>query len=125
MGNIEDIIQKAIDKWEVEIRRGVIVLIVLAALVEEDLHGIALINKISEKSGHVIKVPLGTVYPLLRRFNDEGMLETYAHRQDKRIIMYKLNTYGKKFFVKARELWLRYSSATNEFIDCIDEIFLG
>lgn len=125
MSNIEDIIQKAVENWEIEIRRGVVVLLVLAALVEEDLHGIALINKISDKSSQVISIPLGTVYPLLRRFNNEGMIETYAHTSDRRKTMYRLNAYGKKFFVRVRELWLRYSSATNEFIDCIDEIFLG
>lgn len=112
----------ALDNFEAELRRGVIVLLVIATLVEENLHGMALLDKISRKTDGVINVPLGTVYPLLRRFiNNERMIETFNHPDDKRKTMYKLNDSGREFFKKARLLWLRYSSATNNLIDKIDE----
>lgn len=123
MADIELIIEKTIENWENEVRRGVVVLIVLAALVDEDLHGMALMDKIERKTGgsEILKVPLGTIYPLVRRFNENGMIETYKHPVDGRKTMYKLNRYGKIFFIRARELWLRYSAATHSFIDSVDE----
>ncbi len=123
MADIELIIQQTIENWENEVRRGVIVLIVLASLVDEDLHGMALIDKITQKTGKakILRVPLGTIYPLLRRFNENGMIETYKNPDDGRKTMYRLNKYGKIFFKNARDLWLRYSAATNAFIDSIDE----
>ncbi|MCY3412237.1 MAG: PadR family transcriptional regulator [Candidatus Heimdallarchaeota archaeon] len=121
MTEINTIISSAIKNWEIEIRRGVIVLLVLAGLMDEDLHGMALIEKIATGTGSVIDVPLGTIYPLLRRFNQDGMIETYKANDDARKTMYRLNKNGKVFLIKARDLWLRYSSATHKFMDNIDE----
>ena len=112
----------ALENFEAELRRGVLVLLVIAALVDENLHGMALMEKINKKTSGVINLPLGTLYPLLRRFiNNEKMIETFNHPDDKRKTMYKLNTTGREFFKRARELWLRYSSATHVFIDSVDE----
>lgn len=112
-------------KWEVEIRRGVIVLLVLGGLVDEDLHGKALVESIAQRTRQVIEVPLGTIYPLLSRFIRDGLIETYKDKEDKRLTYYKLNRAGRQFFYLARELWVRYTAAVNDFIDRIDEAKLG
>ncbi len=120
--NIDQIkINTLINNWEVEIRRGSIVLLVLAALSQRDLHGIALIEDISNKTKDVVKIPLGTVYPLLRRFNRDRLIETYKLDDDARKTMYRINSNGKVFFIRARELWLRYSSAVNLMLEYVDE----
>ena len=121
MSNL-DAMQRAIENWEVEIRRGVIVLLVLAALSDEDLHGMALIDKISRKTETIIEVPLGTIYPLLRRFIKENLIETYKPSGgDVRKTMYTLNNNGKEFFLRARYLWHSYTSTVNNFLDQLDE----
>ena len=114
-------IQRAIDNWEVEVRRGVIVLLVLATLWNENLHGMALVDKIAESTAATIKIPLGTIYPLLKRFIADNMIETLKSPDDARRTIYTLNSNGREFFIAARELWLRYSSAVNNLLDLVDE----
>jgi DNA-binding PadR family transcriptional regulator len=126
--NLDLVLDKAVDNWEVEIRRGVIVLLVLASLLDGDLNGKDIIAKISSRTNNVIHVPLGTIYPLLRRFNKSDMIETYKPQdpaEDARQTMYRINKRGKIFFKQARDLFLRYTSAAHAFIDKVDENTLG
>ena len=123
--SIDSVLDRAVDNWEVEIRRGVIVLLVLASMLDGDLNGKNIINKISSRTNNVIHVPLGTIYPLLRRFNKTGLIETYKPYEGARETMYQINKCGKEFFKQARDLFLRYTSAANAFIDKVDENTLG
>lgn len=102
-----------VQNWETEIRRGVVQLLVLSVLVTEDLHGKAICEKILEVTEGIIEVPLGTVYPLLRRFINEEMIETFKPKEDQRKTLYKLNGLGKKYYFHVRERWMRYSIAVS------------
>ncbi len=106
-------IHTLIQNWETEIRRGVIQLLVLAVLVKEELHGKAVCEKILEITDGIIEVPLGTVYPLLRRFINENMIETFKPEDDQRKTLYKINELGKQYFYQVREKWMRYSIAVS------------
>ena len=126
--SLDLVLDKAVDNWEIEIRRGVIVLLVLASLLDGDLNGKDILSKISKRTNNVIQVPLGTIYPLLRRFNNSDMIETYKPEdptEDARQTMYRINKRGKIFFKQARDLFLRYTSAAHAFIDKVDQETLG
>ena len=89
-------IDQLIQNWEIEIRRGVVQLLVLSVMVTEDLHGKAICEKILEATDGIIEVPLGTVYPLLRRFINDEMIETFKPKEDQRKTLYKINEKGRK-----------------------------
>ena len=55
-----------------ELRRGVIVLAVLSRLSEEQ-YGYSLINDLK---GHGLEVDQGTLYPLMRRLESQGLLQS-------------------------------------------------
>jgi PadR family transcriptional regulator PadR len=55
-----------------ELRRGVLVLAALSQLKEEK-YGYALINSLTEKG---LDIDQGTLYPLLRRLEDQGLLKS-------------------------------------------------
>jgi PadR family transcriptional regulator PadR len=55
-----------------ELRRGVLVLAALSQLKEEK-YGYALISRLAEKG---LDIEQGTLYPLLRRLEDQGLLES-------------------------------------------------
>ena len=55
-----------------ELRRGILVLAALSQLKEEK-YGYALINSLSEKG---LEIEQGTLYPLLRRLESQGLLNS-------------------------------------------------
>ena len=55
-----------------ELRRGILVLAALSQLKEEK-YGYALISSLAEKG---LDIEQGTLYPLLRRLEDQGLLES-------------------------------------------------
>ena len=61
-----------LEKLALELRRGVITLAVLSQL-EDEQYGYSLIQLLSEKG---LQVEQGTLYPLLRRLEDQGLLES-------------------------------------------------
>jgi PadR family transcriptional regulator PadR len=110
-------IQALVQNWETEIRRGVIQLLVLSVLVKKELHGKAICEKILDITDGIIEVPLGTVYPLLRRFINENMIETFKPKEDQRKTLYKINELGKQYYFQVRERWMRYSIAVSSSLD--------
>ena len=64
--------------WERDIRRGLLQLMILMLirLRTEDAHGYGLIKLIRE-TGIGIDLKAGTVYPLLKRMEDDGMITSH------------------------------------------------
>jgi PadR family transcriptional regulator, regulatory protein PadR len=60
------------DKIAQELRRGVLILAVLSQL-QEETHGYALISTLAD---HGLAIDQGTLYPLLRRLEAQGLLES-------------------------------------------------
>ena len=56
-----------------QFKKGVLELIVLKAIVSDDLYGYQLVSRINE----VIQVNEGTIYPLLKRLSNDRLLESY------------------------------------------------
>jgi DNA-binding PadR family transcriptional regulator len=65
-------VQQALDKIVQEMRRGVIVLAVLSQL-EDEQYGYSLVKLLAD---HGLEIDQGTLYPLLRRLEDQGLLES-------------------------------------------------
>ena len=65
-------LSQQVEKLTLELRRGVIVLAVLSQLGEEQ-YGYSLIRRLEEKG---LEVEQGTLYPLLRRLEANGLLQS-------------------------------------------------
>ena len=55
-----------------ELRRGILVLAVLASL-EDEQYGYSLISRLKERG---LEIDQGTLYPLLRRLETQGLLSS-------------------------------------------------
>lgn len=70
---IDDKLQaEAYDKIVQELRRGVLILAVLSQL-QTETHGYALISTLAENG---LEIDQGTLYPLLRRLETQGLLQS-------------------------------------------------
>lgn len=55
-------------------RNGTIEMIALSLLNEADLYGYQLVQTIAERSGGVISIQIGSLYPVLYRLRDDGYI---------------------------------------------------
>lgn len=79
----------------IQFKKGVLELCVLAMLDKDDRYGYELVNVISKD----IAISEGTIYPLLRRLKNEGYFVTYLKESQEGPPRkyYKLTDEGRKF----------------------------
>ena len=82
--------QEAYENLRLELRRGSVVLAVLAALRREQ-YGYTLRKTLSD---HGLDIDEGTLYPLLRRLETQGLLDSQWREEDKR---------KKRFYILSAE----------------------
>lgn len=70
----------AFENLRLELRRGALVLAVLAAL-RSERYGYTLRKELAD---HGLEIDEGTLYPLLRRLETQGLLESEWREEDKR-----------------------------------------
>ena len=66
-------------------KRGTVDLVVLSVLREKDMYGYEIVKAIEEKSGGRFQLPLGTLYPVLYRFLENGYLSDRDEIVNKRL----------------------------------------
>ncbi|MCI8489585.1 MAG: PadR family transcriptional regulator [Lachnospiraceae bacterium] len=64
------------EKYERQMKKGVLDMLVLKLLEGEMKYGYQLIQEMKEKSGGVFLLKEGTLYPVLYRLEDEGFIES-------------------------------------------------
>lgn len=85
-----------------ELRRGVIVLAVLSQLTEEQ-YGYSLLKLLSDKG---LEVDQGTLYPLLRRLESQGLLSSdWRVGEDRPRRYYVISAEGQKVLPQLKEEW--------------------
>ncbi len=85
-----------------EMRRGVIVLAVLSQL-DKEQYGYSLINGLKE---HGLEIDQGTLYPLLRRLEGQGLLQSnWRIEADRPRRYYMLSDEGRILLPRLKEEW--------------------
>lgn len=94
-----DILQNAI----LELRRGVIVLAVLNQL-DEEQYGYSLLKLLSDQG---LELDQGTLYPLLRRLESQGLLQSVWRLEEARPRRYYvISPEGRNILPRLKQEWL-------------------
>ena len=92
------------EKLTQELRRGVLVLAVLSRL-DEKRYGYDLISRLTEKG---LDIEQGTLYPLLRRLEEQGLLTSEWNTEGSRPRRYyTLSEDGERMLNALQEDWVR------------------
>jgi len=109
MTDIDDIAEKL----RSEIRRGALVLAVLAQLRQEH-YGYSLRKALGDKG---LQVEEGTLYPLIRRLEKQGLLTSEWREEDKRRKrFYRLSEPGAEVFRQLQEDWLELDASLQQLV---------
>ena len=73
---------------------------VLIALADGEKHGYAIIKEVARRTGGSLKLGAGTLYALIRRFVEDGVIEESSNRpdpalDDERRRYYRLTEFGR------------------------------
>jgi PadR family transcriptional regulator PadR len=101
------------ENLRLELRRGSLILAVLAALRNEQ-YGYTLRKILAE---HGMEIDEGTLYPLLRRLESQGLLKSQWREEDKRNKrFYRLSPEGKQILKQLLAEWQGIGSSLNEIV---------
>ncbi len=104
--------QEMVEKLRLELRRGALPLAVLAQLREEH-YGYSLRRELNEKG---LEIDEGTLYPLVRRLEKQGLLTSEWRFDDKRKKRYyRLSALGEEVLASLTVEW----RVLNESIDAV------
>jgi DNA-binding PadR family transcriptional regulator len=104
---------ESLENVVLELRRGVIVLAALSQLGSEQ-YGYSLLKQLSELG---LEVDQGTLYPLLRRLEAQGLLESVWKLEEARPRRYYIiSAEGKKLLPKLKKEWAGIVSVMNKML---------
>lgn len=96
-----------------ELRRGTLILLVLSQL-REDMYGYSLVKQLND---HDIPMDANTLYPLLRRLEGQGLLESrWDTAESKPRKYYKITENGLAVLEKTIAYWRNFSANVEELL---------
>jgi PadR family transcriptional regulator PadR len=106
--------------FDKELLRGTLELMVLRLIGTQDTYGYALTSRISDLSGGSIELKEGTLYPILYRLENEGMVESFWSTPDRGVPRkyYRITEKGLARLNALRSEWLA-------FVACVEKILSG
>ncbi|MFX1306009.1 MAG: PadR family transcriptional regulator [Promethearchaeota archaeon] len=90
-----------VEKQETEINRGISSLCILSVLMqagESGLHGYKILKDLTEKTNEMLIIEEGTLYPILRKLEDDNIIRSKREDSGRRRKFYHLTEYGQKIF---------------------------
>lgn len=99
---------------EIQLKKGALELCVLALLHQKDNYAYEIAARLADAIG----MGEGTIYPLMRRLQTDGLVETYLVESPAGPPRkyYKLSEAGKRSFISQQTAWSSFSSAVEDII---------
>lgn len=105
--------QELFENLRLELRRGCLILAVLAALRTEQ-YGYTLRKALAEKN---MTIDEGTLYPLLRRLEIQGLLVSqWREEENRKKRFYRLSPDGKHILKQLLVEWQNINSSLNDIL---------
>lgn len=102
-------VMKLKDKYESQMKKGVLDMLVLKLLEENDKYGYQIIQELKEKSNDRFLLKEGTLYPILYRLEDDHYVESrWSEVQGKKVPRkyYILTEEGRTALREIKALWM-------------------
>ena len=113
MSRTADASDAALENLRMELRRGCLVLAVLGALKTEQ-YGYTLRKALADLG---LEIDEGTLYPLLRRLESQGLLDSQWREEDKRNKrFYRLSSGGKAILKQLTAEWKALNASIGEIL---------
>ena len=101
-----------------ELKKGSTELLVLSLLEQRTRHGYGIGKLIEQRSGGKLHFRIGSLYPILCRLEDRGLLtgRWIERAGERRRRYYKLTAAGRKVLAQERGVWKDFVLTVNEIV---------
>jgi PadR family transcriptional regulator PadR len=98
-----------------QLKKGVLDLLVLAMLEHTDRYGFELVERVSRH----VEIAERTIYPLLKRLRDDGLVTTYLRESAMGAPRkyYRLTNMGKTYLTGAKAEWQEMRTAVDRLLE--------
>ena len=106
----------AIDR---ELKRGTLEMILLKLLAEREMYGYQLVSTLEERSGQGLRIKEGTLYPVLYRLEDAGLIEARWETPERGTPRkyYRLTNAGTERLRTLIDEWQAFVPTVNQLIE--------
>jgi len=107
-------------KYERQLKKGVLEILVLQLLSKDKMYGYQLINELKATSSEFFTLKEGTLYPILYRLEDSKLVKSqWSHASDKEIPKkyYSITKDGIKELEELKKLWSFFSKKVSEMLE--------
>jgi PadR family transcriptional regulator PadR len=103
-----------VEAVQIQLKKGVLELCVLALLSRGDSYAYEIASRLAEG----IDMGEGTIYPLMRRMQDDGLVDTYLVESSAGPSRkyYRLTEAGKASFIAQKAAWSDFAKAVNDIL---------
>jgi transcriptional regulator len=109
------------DRFQRDLLRGSLDLMVLTALVEGPRYGYSIQKQLREATGDVLRLPAGTLYPLLHKLEDERLIKSrWDESTGRRRKWYELTAAGRRRLQKQAAAWTRHAECVNRLLESVE-----
>lgn len=107
-----------VEAVQVQLKKGVLELCVLALLSRGDAYGYDIASRLTKGIG----MGEGTIYPLMRRMQSDGLVDTYLVESPSGPPRkyYKLTNRGRESFAAQQSEWTAFSTAVNDILGNVE-----
>lgn len=107
-------------RYEQQMKKGVLEMLVLKQLEKEERYGYQLISQLRDKSGGLFALKEGTLYPILYRLEDDGLVVSrWSQPQGKEVSRkyYVITEEGKEGLKELSALWRDFSGQVSKMME--------
>lgn len=105
-------------KYAKQFKKGVLELVILKKLSKREMYGYQIITEM-DRTGNVFNLKEGTLYPLLYRLEDDGMLETRWEQAEDRSVpkkYYAITEKGSYTLEEVSKQWFDFTKAVEQIL---------
>ncbi len=107
-------------KYEQQMKKGVLEMLVLRLLFEREKYGYQLICELREKSDDLFLLKEGTLYPILYRMEDDGLVVSkWSEPKGKEVSRkyYSITEEGRETLEQLQILWNRFTEKVDNIME--------
>lgn len=108
------------DKYERQMKKGVLDMLVLKLLESEAKYGYQIIQEMKEKSEDTFTLKDGTLYPILYRLEDDGLvISKWSEAEGKQVPRkyYEITEEGKETLLAIKTVWQRLYDGISKIME--------
>ncbi len=107
------------DRFTQQLKKGVLEMLVLHLICAQPAYGYELLIRLKEESQGRFSLKEGTLYPILYRLEDEGLITASWSQGAGRVAPKKIYTAteaGKQENIRRQQIWQEFGSCVNGFL---------